>query len=203
MRTRPGAVRTHTVAVLALALGACAGRNQAGGEASARECLPVEGRLAAGVPWDSLSGRWRLTLVATAGPRAGSRVAGLMTLQVRAPEVRRMDAPGSAVITVPVMGSSDIAVESVGAVRIGNVQAADPTQPGLAIWVTEGPDSAVSAVLRIGQEPLRTDIVRFDGGYTALFLREVSSTRIRGGWTSAVSVREPAASGHFCAVRQE
>jgi hypothetical protein len=196
---RPGIAAI--AACLAAAL-ACAGNSRPGKAASGDGCLPVEGRLAADVPWDSLPGSWRLTLVATAGPKAGTRVEGTMTLQARDPAVRRMESPGTTAITVPIFGTTDIALEDVGAVRIGNVQSADSAQPGLAIWVSTAADTAVSAVLRIGQEALRTDIVRFDGGYTALFLRQVSATSIRGGWTSAVTPME-SSSGHFCAVRQE
>jgi hypothetical protein len=196
---RPGIAAI--AACLAAAL-ACAGNSRPGKAASGDGCLPVEGRLAADVPWDSLPGSWRLTLVATAGPKAGTRVEGTMTLQARDPAVRRMESPGSTVITVPIFGTTDVALEEVGAVRIGNVESADSSQPGLAIWVSEVPDRSVSAVLRIGQEALRTDIVRFDGGYTALFLQEVSSSSIRGGWKSAVTPME-SSSGHFCAVRRE
>jgi hypothetical protein len=193
---------TAALTVAAVAAVACAGHGRAGGTAKGDECLPVEGRLTAEVPWDSLPGSWRLTLVATAGPKAGTRVEGTMTLQARDPAVRRMESPGSTVITVPIFGTTDVALEEVGAVRIGNVESADSSQPGLAIWVSEVPDRSVSAVLRIGQEALRTDIVRFDGGYTALFLQEVSSSSIRGGWKSAVTPME-SSSGHFCAVRRE
>jgi hypothetical protein len=180
----------------------CAGNSRPKHAASGGECVPVEGRLPADVPWDSLPGSWRLTLVAATGPKAGTRVEGKMTLQARDPAVRRMESPGTTAITVPIFGTTDIALEDVGAVRIGNVQSADPAQPGLAIWVSTDADTAVSAVLRIGQEALRTDIVRIDGGYTALFLRQVSSASIRGGWTSAVTPSESSA-GHFCAVRGE
>lgn len=204
MRTPHRPLRAGAAVIVACltTVAGCAGNNRPRNAASGDECLPVEGRLTAAVPWDSLPGRWRLTLVAATGPKAGSRVEGTMTLQARDPAVRRMESPGTTVITVPIFGTTDVALEEVGAVRIGNVQSADSSQPGLAIWVSEVPDRSVSAVLRIGQEALRTDIVRFDGGYTALFLQEVSSSSIRGGWKSAVTPME-SSSGHFCAVRQE
>jgi hypothetical protein len=79
------------------------------------------------------------------------------------------------------------------------VRSTDPTQPGVAIWASQSPDGAVSAVMRIGQEGIRSDVVRIEGGYTALFLRHVSVNAIRGGWASGVTTEE--SSGHFCAER--
>lgn len=202
MTTTSGTVRAGAGTLLGCALiaVACAGRGKAGAAAMGETCRAVEGRITADAPWDSLTGDWRLTMVASAGPMAGRQAEGTMTLQVRDPGVRRMDVPGTTVVTVPAIGSTDIALEQVGAVRIGNLQSSDPMQPGLGIWVSEGTDGGVSAVLRIGQEALRTDIVRFDGGYTALYLRQVTGETIRGGWASGVRSQE--ASGHFCAVRK-
>jgi hypothetical protein len=53
--------------------------------------------------------------------------------------------------------------------------------------------------MRIGQEAIRSDLMRIEGGYTALFLRLVSVNVIRGGWASGVTAEE--SSGHFCAQR--
>jgi hypothetical protein len=82
---------------------------------------------------------------------------------------------------------------------MGDVRSTDPRQPGVAIWASQTPDGVVSAVMRIGQEAIRSDLVRFDGGYTALFLQQVSVNAIRGGWASGVTTET--ASGYFCAER--
>jgi len=130
---------------------------------------------------------------------AGRREQGALTLQAQDSALRRVNRPGPTTVTVPVIGSTDIALEQVGAVRMGDVRSTDPRQPGVAIWASQTPDSVVSAVLRIGQEAIPSNMLRFDGGYTALFLRHVSVNAIRGGWASGVTTET--ASGYFCAER--
>jgi hypothetical protein len=146
-----------------------------------------------------VSGSWRLTLVATAGPAAGRSVQGSLTLRAQDPAAQRVDRPGPTTVTVPVIGTTDLALEQVGAQRVGNVQSADPQRPGVAIWVSRGQDGGVSAVMRIGEEMIHSNLTRFDGAYLALYLRQVSANRIYGGWASGVTGQE--AAGHFCAVR--
>jgi hypothetical protein len=140
-----------------------------------------------------------LTLVAGSGPKAGQNVEGALTLRAQDTALRRVDRLGPTTVTVPVIGFTDIALEQVGAVRMGDVGSTDPRQPGVAIWASQTPDGVVSAVMRVGQEAIRSDLVRFDGGYTALFLQQVSVNAIRGGWASGVTTET--ASGYFCAER--
>ncbi len=130
---------------------------------------------------------------------AGRSVQGALTLHAQDSAARLVERPGPTTVTVPIIGATDIALEQVGAVRLGNVGSTDPLQPGIAIWASRSPDGVVSAVLRIGQEAIRSDIMRIEGGYTALFLRQVSANAIRGGWASGVTTEE--SSGHFCAER--
>jgi hypothetical protein len=199
MINRRGGMRVRASGVLALTLAALAcarhGRSGAAGE----ECRPVEGPFTASAPWDSLAGTWQLTLVAGSGPMAGHREEGALWLQAQDSALRHLDRPGPTTVTVPVIGTTDIALEQVGAVRIGDVRSTDPGQPGVAIWASRAPDGSVSAVMRIGQEAIRSNLVRIEGGYTALFLRHVSVNAIRGGWASGVSTET--ASGYFCAER--
>ena len=196
---RRGGMRVRVSGMLALTIAtlACAGHGRSG--AAAVECRPVEGPFTATAPWDSLAGTWQLTLVAGSGPMAGHREEGALWLQAQDTALRRVDRPGPTTVTVPVIGTTDIALEQVGAVRMGDVRSADPLQPGVAMWVSQTPDGSVSAVMRIGQEAIRSNLLRFDGGYTALFLRQVSVNAIRGGWASGVSTET--VSGYFCAER--
>jgi hypothetical protein len=129
----------------------------------------------------------------------GHREEGALWLQAQDTALRRVDRPGPTTVTVPVIGTTDIALEQVGAVRMGDVRSADPLQPGISIWESRAPDGSVSAVLRIGQEAIRSNLLRIEGGYTALFLRQVSINAIRGGWASGVTTE--AAKGYFCAQR--
>lgn len=100
---------------------------------------------------------------------------------------------------MPVIGWTDIAVELVGAARVGNLQSADSRRPGAAVWVSQGADGAVSAVLRLGEEAQGGNFMRVEGEYTALFLKQVSVAAIRGDWTSGVTSGE--VGGYFCAAR--
>jgi hypothetical protein len=201
MNRNAGAARLRTAGALLAATVAwsCAARSRTGSLAAGDSCRPVEGRVSAATPWDSLPGSWRLTLVATGGPRSGGSVQGTLTLRAQEASLRRVDRPGPDVVTVPVTGATDVAVEQVGAQRIGNLQSADPQRPGAAIWVSQGQDGGVSAVMRIGEEMIHSSLVRFEGAYTVLYLRQVSASGIYGGWASGVTGQE--ASGHFCAVR--
>lgn len=126
-------------------------------------------------------------------------VQGMLTLRAQDSSLRRVERPGPQTLTVPVIGATDLAVELVGAQRVGNVRSADPQRPGVAIWVSQGQDGGTSAVLRIGEETIHSNLTRFDGAYLALYLRRVSANRIYGAWASGVTGEE--AAGHFCAVR--
>lgn len=138
-------------------------------------------------------------LVATAGPMTGRSVQGRLTLQRLDSSLRRVNRLGTDV-TVPVVGWADISLEQVAAQRVGDVLSANPERPGASIWVSRGTDGGVSAVMRIGQEQIHTDLQRFEGAYTVLYLRQVSATGIYGGWASGAGVGQRA-SGHFCATR--
>jgi hypothetical protein len=192
--------RIAGLTALSLALMACSARGrQAAGVGADVSCPPATAGALAAAPWDSLVGDWHLTLVATTGPRAGKVAQGLVTLRRQEESLRRVDRPGPPTVIVPVVGSTDVPVEEVGAVRMGDLRSADPRQPGVSVWVSRGSDGGVSAVLRIGQQEIGTARQPFDAGYTVLYLRRVSGAGIYGGWASGVP--EEVASGHFCAVR--
>jgi hypothetical protein len=129
----------------------------------------------------------------------GRRVQGELTLRGQDSLQRHVERPGPTVVTVPVIGAADISLEDVGAARIGDLHSLEPAIPGLAIWVSRGADGGMSAVLRIGQEEIHPRLIQIEGAYTVLFLREVSSDAMRGGWASGVMQEE--AHGHFCAER--
>lgn len=188
--------RLFSLSLLALT---CAGHGRRDTAPVASECRPSTGRLAANAPWDSLPGTWRLTLVASFGSMTGRSVQGELTLRGQDLVQRRVERPGSTVVTVPVIGAADIALEAVGAPRIGDLHSLEPARPGLSIWVSRGADGGMSAVLRIGQEEIHSRLMQIEGAYTVLYLREVSSDAMRGGWASGVMREE--AHGHFCAER--
>lgn len=198
LRLRPPNVSAGIA--MALAALACPAPTSAGRGATNQECRPVEERLAANTDWDSLAGRWRLTLVATAGPMPRRTAQGSLTLRAQDSSLRRIERAGAPVVTVPIIGATDLALEQVGAVRLGNLMSIDPRRPGVSVWVTQGPTGSLSAVMRIGQEEIRGDLMRFDGGYTALYVRHASARGIYGGWASGITGEQ--VSGHFCAIRE-
>jgi len=187
------------LAAVPVAVAACAARGGQPAPVAEAPCVPVDAVALAGTPWDSLAGEWRLTLVATRGPMAGRSVWGILSLRPQEPGLRRMDRPGPNLVTVPLVGTSDIRLEEVAAVRMGNLGSSDPSRPGASVWVSQGADGIVSGVLRLGQEEIGSRLQPFDAGYTALYLRRVGVSGIYGGWASGTP--EEVAAGHFCAVR--
>ena len=188
--------RLYSLALMPLA---CAGHGRRDTAPPASDCRPSTGRLAANAPWDSLPGTWRLTLVASFGSMTGQSVQGEMTLRGQDAVQRRVERPGPTIVTVPVIGATDVALDAVGARRIGDLHSLEPARPGLAIWVSRGADGGMSAVLRIGQEEIHPTLLQIEGAYTVLYLREVTRDAMRGGWASGVMQEE--AHGHFCAER--
>ncbi len=172
-------------------------------------CAPVdEQQLAAGVRAEALEGAFRLTLVATNGPKRGESATGRLVLVLNDSAMRRMEEPGGTYrldAHMPLIGTTDLAVEDVGAVRLGDLESSDSTRPGVALLerrVVEPNDTTRTEItLRLGSEANRRDVVRFDGGFMALSVHSVTEHAFHGTWASGV--REPAARGYFCATRSE
>ena len=193
------AARVAVLMALPLAVAGCGSRGGCAALAADSGCQAVAAASLAGAPWDSLPGEWRLTMVATRGPMAGRVAQGSLTLRAQEASLRRVERPGPVTVTVPVIGATDLGVEAIGAVRMGDVRSTDPRHPGVSIWVLRGADGGVSAVLRIGEEEIGAARQPFDAGYTVLYLRRVSGAGFYGAWASGVP--DEVASGHFCAVR--
>jgi hypothetical protein len=145
---------------------------------------------------EQLGGTYRLRLVATEGPNEGQAVEGTLRLRpydraLRAVTVRGIrDTAASYVL----YGSADIDLDRIGAVRPGDPTSEDPMRPGVVVIERKG-----TVVLRLGSEANRRDVARFDGGYTALRVRELAGDRFRGTWASGVRAQRSA--GYFCAER--
>jgi len=102
----------------------------------------------------------------------------------------------------PLYGSTDVGLEAVGAVA-GDLSSEDPARPGvLVIQMPPRSDtSGARVLLRLGADANRQDLVRFDGGYTVLRVREIAGAGFAGDWESGAPL--PRAGGHFCAVRRD
>ena len=137
-----------------------------------------------------LGGDYALELTARSGERSGATAQGLLTLVTR-------DSVG-----VPFYGWTDLQPDEVGAHRLGDPSSTDRSAPGvLALTSPDAADPASpsSITLRIGSQANRSDIVRFDGAYTALYVRWIADGNFGGDWASGVT--GPEAEGAFCAVR--
>ena len=139
---------------------------------------------------DELGGNYAIVLTAGSGQKSGETTNGELELASR-------DSTG-----VPFYGWTDVQLDEIGAYRLGDPSSTDRTAPG--ILVLTSPDSASpgqvgSITLRIGSQANRSDIIRFDGAYTALYVRWIEADAFGGDWASGIS--GPEAEGEFCAVR--
>lgn len=149
-------------------------------------CLPVEPALASDASLSAMAGAYRLTLATSGTPPVSSE--GMLTLEVLPEALQEL---GRA--RTPLGGSTDVDVEAVGALRLGDLGSNDPAAPGVLVIETDGP----SIILRLGSEPNRRDQVAFDGGYTVLTVHQIGADGFDGSWRSGsgVVVKE----GYFCA----
>jgi hypothetical protein len=100
-------------------------------------------------------------------------------------------------------GATDVDLTEVGAVQVGSIESRDPSRPGVIVLErhTASADEPVTQIiLRLGSDANRRDRLRFDGGYTALYVREISGERLAGDWASSAG-RSQETRGHFCATR--
>ncbi|HEX7336145.1 MAG TPA: hypothetical protein VF252_02965 [Gemmatimonadales bacterium] len=160
-------------------------------------CVPGTGGPKADA--EGLVGSYRLKLVATEGPRAGQATEGTLGLRPYEGSLRAVTIDGMRDTAASYVhyGSADVDLEAVGAVRLGNLGSLDPTRPGAVVLERKG-----VITLRLGSEANRRDVVRFDGGFTALRVAGASREGFTGSWTSGVGIQRSSA-GYFCAVRME
>jgi hypothetical protein len=186
------------VAALAAAVvtAACATAQTGRGTAGCRE---VGGRLPAGASTADMRGAFRLTLVATTGAAAGRSVVGHLTLQPQDSALVQLERS-----TQPLRGGTDIDVEAVGAVRMGDLAAAGASAPGVAVYEQRNGGGAPTVVVRLGSASNARGAQPFDAAHTTLFVRRIGRDGFAGGWTSSAGSTFPPrrAAGYFCAVRQ-
>jgi hypothetical protein len=152
-----------------------------------------------------LAGEYRLRLVATSGAKKGEATEGTLRLEPQPDALRYRTRPGGARDTTvrhPLYGAADVDLALIDAVSVGNTTSLDPMQPGVLVverHAAPGQAQLAEIILRLGSEANRRDRHRFDGGYTALRVRQVAPGWLTGSWASGVT-RERAA-GYFCATR--
>ena len=150
-----------------------------------------DARSLAGV--EDLGGDYAIVLTARSGEKSGETTHGKLTLVSR-------DSTG-----VPFYGWTDLQLDEIGAHGLGDPSSTDIAAPGVLVLTSPdtadpaSPGQVGSVTLRIGSQANRSDIIRFDGAYTALYVRWIEADAFGGDWASGVT--GPEAEGEFCAVR--
>lgn len=187
--------RAARLGVAVLAVG-CA---TAQGGRSAQECGPTPGRLAAADSAARMAGEFALTLTATSGTAAGRTVTGRLSLVPQ--DSAWLQAEGS---TEPLRGTADIAIDSVGATRMGDLGATDPAAPGIGVYEQRAPGTgAPTVVVRVGSGSNSRGPSPIDAGHMTMFVSRITAEGFAGGWSSSAGSTFPPrrAAGYFCAVR--
>ena len=169
--------------------------------AAAPTCAEPIGSLEAAASLNDWAGEYTLTMVGGADGEEARSVQGTLILHEQADDLRYFSGSGGNAIpgvTAPLFGTADVPVEAVGALRVGDLMSTDPAAPGVLVIESETPQGP-NILLRFGSDANRRDMVRFDGGYTVLELREIGDDGFGGTWTSGI--QRLGAAGYFCAVR--
>ena len=151
-----------------------------------------------------IAGEYRLRLVATSGAKTGAATEGSLRLDPQTDSLRyrsRLGGGRDSTVLHPFYGAADVDLARIDAVSVGSTTSIDPMQPGVLVMQrrTAGGSPQGDIILRLGSDANRRDRQRFDGGYTALRVREISSARLAGSWASGVKTERSA--GYFCATR--
>ena len=166
-------------------LGALLGCARPAANSAADGCGPVTYALDREASAERMVGTFRVTLVATSGDSVGRVVAGRLDLRATSRE------------DVALVGEAELPVETVGALRLGDLAGSDEAAPGVV--VLHGGTDRPSILLRLGSEANRAGVQRFDGGYTALEVLRMDQSGFSGSWRSGITSNS--ATGHFCALR--
>ncbi len=189
--------------ILAAASAGCAANQAREGP----ECTPPpdEAELVAGVRGGNLAGSYRVVLVGTSADYSDRQIEGTLELLPQDSALQSLALPGGLPVTgarMPLYGALDAAIEQVGGMRLGKATLLDPARPGVAVLeqVTQSEiGSVTSIIMRVGSDANNRDLVRFDGGFMALYVQEITPEGFRGSWASGV--RGPEHEGYFCAFR--
>lgn len=172
-------------------------------------CEPSAELLGADATLSDRAGRYRLTLVSDATDSGGTSrrvVSGLLTLRR---QTRNSDSSASnstdssdssSHVLTPLFGYTDVDPESVGAHRVGDPGSKDPSAPGVLVLERKEYGRRI-ITLRLGSLANRSDLVRYDGDYTALTVREIDEEGFAGNWRSGGGLGFSVTTGYFCALK--
>ncbi len=167
------------------------------GDAEPKPCAPIEADLPTDVGADQLEGEFRIRFVAPSASGTERMATGTMKLFPNEASPRA----GDTTYAYPFFGTLDANLAEVGAIAPGDIGSLDPMQPGVLVIqrLADSPPKPGRLLLRLGSLANRRDVARFDGGYTALRVRELTADGFAGNWESGAPM--PRARGHFCATR--
>ena len=197
----PVSMRPALIALFSVA--GCAAHQSGQG----RECAKVASgtELASSVRARDLAGSFRVVMVGESADFDGTRIEGTLDLLPQDSALQSLELFAGSPVSgarMPLHGALDAAIEQVGGVRVGDATRRDPMQPGVAVLEQTragAGERALSITLRVGADANRRDMVRFDGGFMALYVKEITADGFRGDWSSGS--RGPTHVGHFCANR--
>ena len=207
----PGNVQPLVIAtVFAFAVGC---RRPAMGRTAEQRCSAVSESLPLTATSAGMAGHYRLVLVATRGPYAGSIASGRLALW--RPDTSshfEYEAAGGIDIDRAMElfhGVTDVPLERVGALRDGDPESADPFHPGVLVKEfnfgttdsSTGRENLFKRIqLTIGSVGNRRDVIEMDSMPPELQARRVDVVGFAGDWES---VRAGVLTGgHFCAFRE-
>ncbi|MCH7890209.1 MAG: hypothetical protein IH921_01780 [Gemmatimonadetes bacterium] len=164
-------------------------------------CVRPEGVLAADASLEGRAGDYRLRMIEEVDGNPARTAEGSLVLLNQVESLRQFEGTAGGPIpgvTSPLFGTTDVNVEAVGAVRVGNLSSRNPASPGVLVIESETGTSP-SILLRLGSDANRRDLVRFDGGYAVLRVVEITAESFSGTWSSGA--RGPDSEGFFCATQ--
>ncbi len=181
-----------------------AGEGYASVEAAvtARECAAPTAWLGPSASLDGRAGEYSLILVEQPQGADARSARGNLVLYEQEADLRHFTGSGGDAIPgvmAPLFGATDVDVEAVGAVRVGDLSSTDPAAPGVLV-IESDTDQGPSILLRFGSDANRRDMVRFDGGFMVLEVRELGDNGFSGTWASGAQGAQTR--GHFCSERR-
>jgi hypothetical protein len=171
-------------------------------------CVPVSSELPATATAAGLAGDYRLTIIGTDGEATGKMVRG--GLKLWAPPdsfryIRQWDGNRNPHLTIPLIGSTDLQLEDVGAVEDGSWAASAPDAPGIAVQehhATYQGQPFTQITLKLGADGNRHGLMRLDGPYNALYVDHIDSSGFYGRWHASLGYTDYKAEGFFCALKK-